>query len=215
MRARSLSTNSPPASSSIASCSGVASSPFLAFGLALLLRSAKQTSKCPSFAAKWSDVQPSSSRALTSADAYNNLRTHSAEPACEENMSAVMPMSGLSTVCSQPPRGSPRASGFCGFMTRGRRVSVHAPLSSARPRPLTLPSRACCSNSWFKSTASETRVPPRFAYAMEDLKPSSKAPQPAVASSPHEDMPDLFFLLPLLASELPQVPLHVSNTFML
>lgn len=61
----------------------------------------------------------------------------------------------------------------------------------------------------------DARVPPRFAYAMEDLKPSSKAPQPAVASSPHEDMPDLFFLLPLLASELPQVPLHVSNTFML
>mmetsp|Transcript_58608 Transcript_58608/g.164410 ORF Transcript_58608/g.164410 Transcript_58608/m.164410 type:complete len:218 (-) Transcript_58608:68-721(-) len=214
MSARNLSGKSPGAAWSLiaASSKGVASSQFFAFGFALLWSSAAQTSKCSSFAAKWSGVQPSSSMAFTSAPAHKSLRTHSREPAWAENMSAVMPTScGGAWLMRPPPApGMSSSSGFCGFITKGRRVSVQAPLSSASLRPLRLPSRECCNNSWFASTDSETSALPRLATAMEFLKPFSKTWQPITVSSLQDDALDLSFLRP--SSSKWHVPWHAAAT---
>eukprot|EP00416_Gambierdiscus_australes_P039339 CAMPEP_0171111776 /NCGR_PEP_ID=MMETSP0766_2-20121228/76587_1 /TAXON_ID=439317 /ORGANISM="Gambierdiscus australes, Strain CAWD 149" /LENGTH=147 /DNA_ID=CAMNT_0011573815 /DNA_START=307 /DNA_END=750 /DNA_ORIENTATION=- len=124
--------------------------------------------------------------ALTSAPAHKSRLMHSAEPFCAENIKAVIPtLAGSLSSLMEPPPCAPlgRASGFCGFITRGLLVSVHAPLSRAALTPFTLPWRAYWSSSWLSNTSSLIRAPPRFAVATACLTPSSSAAQPTAASS--------------------------------
>mmetsp|Transcript_6121 Transcript_6121/g.17265 ORF Transcript_6121/g.17265 Transcript_6121/m.17265 type:complete len:232 (+) Transcript_6121:78-773(+) len=176
----SLSLSANSSSSSAATCSAVLSSASWSSGSARLSRRAMQTAMCPSLAAKCRALHPSSSTALSSALAHRSRLTHSTEPACAENIRAVMPTSPGSRLPRRPPAqaSSPSPSwGFCGFITSGRRVSVHAPLSSAALIPFTSPWRAHCRSSWFSSTSSLMRFPPRFTVATACLTPSSSAVQ--------------------------------------